>query len=102
MHGDQHTEARELEPVLSERLIAAFQVADASVDPFHLCLDNISEALELGSRVMLHTAWSRSTRTAGRIRRVRLINDETARQSNIATHDLVVTPQAPGPERWRR
>ena len=82
-------EARELEPVLSERLIAAFQVPDASVDPFHLCLDNLSEALELGSRVMLHTRVTGFGRDSGRIRRIRLINDETGAESWM-TADLIV------------
>jgi len=82
-------EARELEPVLSERLIAAFQVADASVDPFHLCLDNLCEALELGSGVRLHTRVVGFEQDHGRIRGVRLINDETGEESTIAA-DLVV------------
>jgi glycerol-3-phosphate dehydrogenase len=82
-------EARELEPLLSERLIAAFQVQDASVDPFHLCLDNISEALELGSRVMLHTRVVGFEREDGRIRRIFLANDETGEESKVEA-DLVV------------
>jgi glycerol-3-phosphate dehydrogenase len=82
-------EARELEPVLSERLIAAFQVADASVDPFHLCLDNISEALELGSGVRLHTHVAGFEQDRGRIRSVRLIDDATGEESAIAA-ELVV------------
>jgi glycerol-3-phosphate dehydrogenase len=82
-------EARELEPVLSERLIAAFQVADAAVDPFQLCLDNLSEALELGSGVRLHTCVKGFDREHGRIRRTRLVNAETGAESTIAA-ELVV------------
>jgi glycerol-3-phosphate dehydrogenase len=82
-------EARELEPLLSERLIAAFQVPDASVDPFHLCLDNLSEALELGSRVMLHTRVAGFDREDGRIRSIRLINDETGEESKLAAELIV-------------
>jgi glycerol-3-phosphate dehydrogenase len=82
-------EARELEPVLTERLIAAYQVADASVDPFHLSLDNLCEALELGSRVMLHTRVVGFDREKRRIRRIRLINDETGKESTIEA-ELVV------------
>jgi glycerol-3-phosphate dehydrogenase len=82
-------EARELEPVLSERLIAAFQVADAAVDPFHLCLDNISEALELGSGIRLHTRVAAFERDRGRIRSARLVDDETGAQSTISA-DLFV------------
>lgn len=83
------TEARELEPVLSERLIAAYQVEDASVDPFHLSLDNISEALELGSRVMLHTRVVRFERKDGRIRRTHLVNDETGADIAIEAEQVV-------------
>lgn len=82
-------EARELEPVLSERLIAAYQVEDASVDPFHLSLDNISEALELGSRVMLHTHVVGFDRENGRLRRTRLVNDETGEEMAIEAEQVV-------------
>jgi glycerol-3-phosphate dehydrogenase len=82
-------EARELEPVLSERLIAAYQVEDASVDPFHLSLDNISEALELGSRVMLHTRLVGLERKDGRIRRAHLVNDETGAEIVVAADQVV-------------
>jgi glycerol-3-phosphate dehydrogenase len=82
-------EARGLEPLLSERLIAAFQVQDASVDPFHLCLDNISEALELGSSIRLHTRVAAFDQNRGRIRCARLVNDETGEESTIAP-ELVV------------
>jgi len=82
-------EARELEPVLSERLIAAFQVEDASVDPFHLSLDNVSEALELGSRMMLHTRVVRFEREDGRIRRTHLVNDETGADIAVEAEQVV-------------
>jgi len=36
--------ARELEPVLSEKLVSAFRVADATIDPFHLALENVAQA----------------------------------------------------------
>lgn len=88
-HAIPPAEARELEPVLSERLIAAFRVEDAAVDPFHLCLDNLSEALELGGGVRLHTRVAGFDQEGGRIRRARLVNDETGAESTIAA-DLVV------------
>lgn len=37
-------EACAIEPALSDRLIAAYQVADAAVDPFKLSLDNMAHA----------------------------------------------------------
>ena len=43
------SEACEIEPTLSEKTIAAFQVPDASVDPFRLTLANVQQA-RLSSR----------------------------------------------------
>ena len=45
-------EARELEPALSDKLIAAYQVEDASIDPFKLTLENIGQAQDLGSKLL--------------------------------------------------
>ena len=41
-------EALELEPQLSQETIAAFYVQDATIDPFKISLDNLSEAINLG------------------------------------------------------
>lgn len=40
-------EAKQLEPALSDQLIAAYQVNDASVDPFRLTLANVQHARQL-------------------------------------------------------
>jgi glycerol-3-phosphate dehydrogenase len=48
-------EARELEPVLSDKLIAAYMVADASIDPFKLSMENMAQAQELGSTLLRFT-----------------------------------------------
>jgi glycerol-3-phosphate dehydrogenase len=45
-------EARELEPALSDKLIAAYMVADASIDPFKLSMENIAQAQELGGTLL--------------------------------------------------
>lgn len=42
-------EAWALEPGLSKEIIAAFRVDDASVDPFHLSLENMNQAIEHGT-----------------------------------------------------
>ncbi len=47
--------AREMEPALSEKLIAAYAVEDATVDPFKLSLDNIAHAQILGAQLLRHT-----------------------------------------------
>ncbi len=43
-------EALELEPGLSREAIASFRVKDASVDPFHLSLENMNQAIEHGAK----------------------------------------------------
>lgn len=42
-------DALELEPEISRDAIAVFQVPDASVDPFHLSLENMNQAIEHGA-----------------------------------------------------
>jgi glycerol-3-phosphate dehydrogenase len=44
--------AREREPALSDKLIAAYAVKDASVDPFKLSMENIAQAQALGSTLL--------------------------------------------------
>lgn len=44
-------DAHSLEPQLSDQLIAAYLVDDATVDPFKLSLENITESQQLGSDV---------------------------------------------------
>jgi glycerol-3-phosphate dehydrogenase len=49
-------EALELEPQLSRRLVKAYRVPDATVDPFHLALANVEHARSLnGSVYRSHT-----------------------------------------------
>jgi glycerol-3-phosphate dehydrogenase len=48
-------EARSLEPDLSSDVIAAYQVEDATVDPFKLCFDTLAEAETHGATVLTGT-----------------------------------------------
>ena len=49
-------EARRLEPQLSDKLVKAYRVPDATVDPFHLALANVDHARSLnGSIYRSHT-----------------------------------------------
>jgi glycerol-3-phosphate dehydrogenase len=62
-------EARRLEPQLSERLIKAYRVPDAAVDPFHLALANVDHArLINGSLYRSHTELLRFDIADGEIR----------------------------------
>lgn len=47
------TEARALEPCLSDRLFAAYAVADATIDPFRVTLENVNHAQQLTRSVFL-------------------------------------------------
>ncbi|MCK5163300.1 MAG: anaerobic glycerol-3-phosphate dehydrogenase subunit A [Desulfobacula sp.] len=47
-------QALELEPGLSNKIVAAFRVEDASVDPFHISLENMNQAIEYGARYFNH------------------------------------------------
>ncbi len=62
-------EARRLEPQLSSRLIRAYRVPDATVDPFHLALANVDHArAHKGSIYRSHTELLRFDIADGEIR----------------------------------
>jgi len=82
-------EARELEPALSDRLIAAFQVQDATIDPFKLSLDNIANARQLGCRLLRFTQVTGFVSDAKKIRAVELLDRVTGEQINIEAQVVV-------------
>lgn len=67
--------ARALEPALSERAIAVFEVPDASIDPFRLSLESMAQAASLGARLLRRSPVVGFEREGRRIRaaRVRLL-----------------------------
>jgi glycerol-3-phosphate dehydrogenase len=81
--------AREIEPVLSEKLIAAYRVRDASIDPFRLTLDNIAHALDLGCRLLLHTDVVGFKKKNGLIRATILHNRKTGEQILVEADQVV-------------
>ena len=81
--------AREIEPVLSEKLIAAYRVGDASIDPFRLTLENIAQALELGGRLFLHTGVIGFKRKNGCIQTAILQNPKTGKKILIEADQVV-------------
>lgn len=61
-------EAKELEPALSDKIISAYQVPDASVDPFRLTLANVQHAKLLNNSDYLpHMEVIRFEKTDGEI-----------------------------------
>lgn len=83
--GDLH----EMEPALSDRVIAAYTVPDATIDPFMLSLDNLAHARRLGARVLRHTRVTAFQIRRSRIRSVTLVENRTGAETRIEA-DMVV------------
>ncbi len=82
-------DAREMEPSLSKRLIAAYRVADAAIDPFKLALDNMAHAETLGAKLLRHTAVVGFRLDGHRIGAVRLKNVATGQSKTIEAEMVV-------------
>jgi glycerol-3-phosphate dehydrogenase len=82
-------DAREMEPALSEKLLAAFLVEDASVDPFRLAMDNVSDAVQNGSRFMTYRKVTGFGISEGRIRSVQLVDTKSGHESAIEAEIVV-------------
>ncbi len=82
-------EALTLEPVLSERLTAAYQVPDAAVDPFQLALDNLTDAMDHGTQVMLHSRVAGFECRDRRIQEVRLVHAPSGAEILVAAEQVV-------------
>jgi glycerol-3-phosphate dehydrogenase len=82
-------EARELEPALSDKLIAAYMVEDACIDPFKLSMENISQAQELGSILMRFTEVVGFEKNKNKIRVTRLLDKVTGQEFLIEAEQVV-------------
>lgn len=82
-------EARELEPVLSDKMIAAFLVEDATIDPFMLSLENISHARMLGSKVLRYHRVAEFKKSGDKIVSTRLVNTKTGETTDVEA-DIIV------------
>jgi glycerol-3-phosphate dehydrogenase len=68
-------EAVAMEPALSARVTKAFQVPDASIDPFRLCLDLMAQAASVAGSVFLpHTRITGFDIRKGRILAAKAVN----------------------------
>jgi glycerol-3-phosphate dehydrogenase len=70
-------EAREMEPCLSNRVIAAYEVPDATVDPFKLALQNFHQAHQNGTQLLRHHKVVGFKRHGRRLKSAHLVNTET-------------------------
>lgn len=82
-------EARDREPSLSSKVIAAYLVDDAAIDPFKLSLENIAQAQELGATLLCHTKVVGFEKENHRIRAVHLANTYTGKETIVEPEQLI-------------
>lgn len=82
-------DAREMEPALSDQIIAVFRVEDAAIDPFGLSLANIAHAQQLGARLLRFTQTVGFNIINGKIRSVFLLNRMTGKKISIEPEIVV-------------
>ncbi|SLM29741.1 sn-glycerol-3-phosphate dehydrogenase (anaerobic), large subunit, FAD/NAD(P)-binding [Desulfamplus magnetovallimortis] len=76
-------EALEMEPGVSDKTIAVYEVEDAAIDPFMLSLENIADAKAHGSKLMCHTRAVRFEIENHKIVRVKLHNTLTGEDFHV-------------------
>ncbi|MCG8566653.1 MAG: FAD-dependent oxidoreductase, partial [Desulfobacterales bacterium] len=81
--------ALEMEPCLSGNLKAAFEVADAVVDPFMLSLDNAAHAQANGATPMMNVALTGFDAVDGKILAARVRHGKTGREFTIQANQFV-------------
>ena len=82
-------QARKLEPALSDKLISAFYVDDATIDPFVLSLENISHARALGSTLLRYTAVEEFIVDNGIIVQTKLRNTKTGEETIVEAEQII-------------
>jgi len=82
-------EAKDLEPALSETIIAAYLVEDATVDPFRLSFDNLAQAESYGASLLNHSEVIEIERKGNRINSVRLRQDPDGREIVVKADQVI-------------
>ena len=82
-------DAMEIEPCLSPDTIAAFAVEDSSIDPFKLSLDNLAQAVTLGTAQLLHHKVVGFDKRAGHIEAVRLMDRRNGSEVSVHADQIV-------------
>lgn len=82
-------EALDLEPSISDRIIAAYRVKDASVDPFKLTLLNMSQAMTLGSKFLRRTQVESFEKKGNTILAARVRNMDTKEEYSIEAEQFI-------------
>ena len=91
-------DARELEPALSKNVIAAYAVDDATIDPFKLSLENISQAQQLGTTLLCHNKVVGFKKSGNRIQAAYLLNTKTDEETIVEAEQVVNAAGAWGRE----
>ncbi|MCF8128672.1 MAG: anaerobic glycerol-3-phosphate dehydrogenase subunit A [Deltaproteobacteria bacterium] len=87
-------DAQNLEPSLSSKIIAAYRVDDAAIDPFKISLENIAHAQELGGTLLCNTKVVNFETENRRIKTVHLVNMETGEET-IVRPDQIINAAGP-------
>ena len=82
-------EAQNLEPALSTKVIAAYRVDDAAIDPFMLSLDSIEQAQELGTTLLRDTKVTGFMIEDRRIKTVRLSHMHTGKETVVEAEQVI-------------
>ncbi len=83
-------QARELEPQLSDKIIKAYRVPDATIDPFRLALENVSHATLLNSsQYLAHTEIINFNISDGQIDSALCRDDKTGETFTIKAKQFV-------------
>ena len=81
--------AREMEPALSDRLVAAYMVKDASIDPFRLTLENMADAIKHGATFLRNKRVIKLHQNKRKITAVSVLDEQSGEETTIET-ELVV------------
>ena len=82
-------DALELEPELSPKTIAVYEVEDATIDPFRISLENITQAQKNGTLLMRNTKVIRFQVAHKKIERVHTKNTTTGEEQIIEAVQVV-------------
>lgn len=82
-------EARQMEPVLSDDLIAAYYTEDGAVDPFMLSLDNLAQAVDRGGSYLRNAELIDFVLVDGRISRSVFVDRFSGEQFEVVAEVVV-------------
>jgi glycerol-3-phosphate dehydrogenase len=89
-HALTPEEVRRMEPALSDKVIAAYAVDDAAIDPFKLSLDNMAQAVQNGCQLLRFSRVIGFEIQSGRIQgtwvRNHVTGDETAVRAEVVVN----------------